>query len=62
MASINIHDYSFSSLRMFANEDELDKLPYSIKILLENIIRGKNLGVSSEEDIQNVLSWSPNEI
>ena len=62
MASSNIHDYSFSSLRMFANEDELNKLPYSIKILLENIIRGKNLGVSSEEDIQNVLSWSPNRI
>ncbi|MBM01375.1 MAG: aconitate hydratase AcnA [Chloroflexi bacterium] len=62
MASSDIRDYSFSSLKMFASEYELNKLPYSIKILLENMIRGKNWGVSSEEDIENVISWNPNQI
>ena len=62
MASSDIRDYSFSSLKMFASEYELNKLPYSIKILLENMIRGKNWGVSSEQDIENVISWNPNQI
>ncbi len=54
--------YKYNSIKNLAEEKELKKLPYSIRILLENILRGKDLGYSNDNDIQNILKWSPGNI
>jgi len=54
--------YKYNSIKNLAEEKELKKLPYSIRILLENILRGKDLGYSNDNDIQNILKWRPGNI
>ncbi len=54
--------YKYNSIKNLAEEKELKKLPYSIRILLENILRGKDFGYSNDNDIQNILKWSPRNI
>jgi len=54
--------YEYYSIKNLAEEKEIKKLPYSIRILLENILRGKDFGYSNDNDIENVLKWSPNNI
>ena len=54
--------YKYNSIKNLAEEKELKKLPYSIRILLENILRGKDFGYANDNDIQNILKWSPGNI
>ena len=54
--------YEYYSIKNLAEEKEIKKLPYSIRVLLENILRGKDFGYSNENDIENVLKWSPGNI
>ena len=56
---INGVGYSYFSLKSIASIKDIENLPYSIRILLENMIRSKDKGVASDEDIENVRSWSP---
>ncbi|MDP6183250.1 MAG: aconitase family protein, partial [Gammaproteobacteria bacterium] len=37
----------------------LDKLPFSIRIVLENVLRNTATDVATEEDVSAVASWSP---
>ena len=54
--------YEYYSIKNLTEEKEIKKLPYSIRVLLENILRGKDFGYSSDHDIENVLKWSPSNI
>ena len=36
---------------------ELNRLPFSLKVLLENLLRNENGNVVSKEDIKAVVSW-----
>lgn len=38
---------------------DLDRLPYSIRILLENVLRHAGNGVVSEDNVVTVANWSP---
>ncbi len=52
--------YGFYSLKKLARKyDQVDSLPYSLKILLENLLRledGKNI---TEKDIAGLANWDP---
>ncbi len=37
----------------------LAKLPYSIRVVLENILRHTADGVATDDDVRNVASWTP---
>ena len=37
----------------------IDRYPYSLRILLENLLRHLPLGLATEEDIVNLASWRP---
>ena len=37
----------------------LAKMPYSIRVLLENVLRHTADGIASDEDVRRVASWSP---
>nr|WP_321465710.1 aconitate hydratase AcnA [uncultured Desulfobulbus sp.] len=40
----------------------VDRLPYSLRILLENLLRHYPQGLVSESDIDNLASWKPEKI
>jgi aconitate hydratase len=52
---------SFFSLRSLANQGlvDLDRLPFSIRILLENALRHSGRGYVSNEHVHAVAAWSP---
>jgi aconitate hydratase len=52
---------SFFSLRSLANQGlvDLDRLPFSIRILLENALRHAGGGYVSPEHVHAVAAWSP---
>ncbi|MEA3279232.1 MAG: aconitate hydratase AcnA [Thermodesulfobacteriota bacterium] len=39
---------------------DLDRLPFCIKILLENLVRNKNSILVTADDVENIAKWSPN--
>jgi aconitate hydratase len=40
----------------------MERLPYSLRILLENLLRHHWLGLASNEDIDNLASWQPDAV
>ena len=58
---LNGKKYAFYSIRALMEHgfEELDHLPFSIRILLENQLRHLNTELVSEEDIFNLASWQP---
>jgi len=58
-----VDDQSFSIFRLDSLEKEglctLDKLPRSIRILLENLLRNAAGGRGSLEELQSLVCWSP---
>jgi len=38
----------------------VDRLPYSIRVLLENVLRHEGNGVTTEEHVRAVAAWQPN--
>ena len=40
----------------------IERLPYSLRILLENLLRHHWLGLASSEDIDNLASWQPDAV
>ncbi len=51
--------YTFYDLKKLPKSDKIERLPYSLKILLENLLR-KEDGVSvGPKDIRALLQWSP---
>lgn len=40
---------------------DLDKLPFSIRILLENVLRQSDGGVADRSDVETVASWTPSQ-
>jgi aconitate hydratase len=63
---LKVGDNEYSIYRLDALEKaglvELDKLPYSIRILLENALRQCNDVEITFQDIKNIAAWSPNPV
>jgi aconitate hydratase A / 2-methylisocitrate dehydratase len=58
---INNKKYVFYSLNALHNYgfNNIEHLPFSIRILLENLLRLVETGMVTEEDIVNLASWQP---
>ncbi len=56
--SINGKKYKYSSLRNLEGGN-VEKLPFSIRILLENVLRNYNGTSITDEHVENVLTWTP---
>ncbi len=52
-------DYTIYSFDALKKKYDIDRLPYSIKILLENIIRHQDGVDITEDDIQAICEWDP---
>ena len=57
---VNEKDYNIFSLEPLKKAGfNIEKLPFSIKILLENLLRHEDGNVVKKEDIEALASWSP---
>src|SRR4249919_775035 len=52
-------DYDYHRLGAVADRLDLDSLPVTIKILLENLLRHAGAGVVRLEDVETLLAWRP---
>ena len=63
LATLNLSEGDTSFYRLGALEEQglasLDRLPFSIRILLENALRHAGGGYVSEDDVRAVAAWSP---
>ena len=71
MSLKTLNNYSYFSIEDILTTSEINKLPYSIRILLENMIRVHDFNIGNEDDIKNdvkvackkivdVFDWLPN--
>ncbi|MGZ3699914.1 MAG: aconitase family protein, partial [Bdellovibrionota bacterium] len=53
--------YQYHSLQAFAKAHggDLSKLPFSLKILLENLLRHEDGFAVKKKDIENLVRWNP---
>lgn len=52
-------DYNFYSLPAL-NDSRLEKLPYSIRVLLESAVRNCDEFAVKSSDVENILDWEKN--
>ena len=62
MSLKTFNNYSYYDINEILTSSEINKLPYTIRILLENMARVKDFGLGAESDIDNVSQWSPKSI
>ena len=53
-------DYKIASLKEHNQDGKVDRLPFSMRILLENIIRNHDGFGVTDEHLHTVLNWDPN--
>jgi aconitate hydratase len=44
-----------------ASAEEIERLPYSLRVLLENVLRSSRAGEGGDEEVRAVLEWQPAE-
>ena len=59
MSLKTFNNYSYYDINEILTSSEINKLPYTIRILLENMARVKDFGLGTQADIDNVSKWSP---
>lgn len=59
--TVNGKNYRYSSLKNIT-EGSVDHLPFSIRILLENVLRNYDGFSITDEHVQTLLNWSPNPV
>ncbi len=54
------HEYHYYSLQALseAGYEDVDRLPVTLKILLENVLRHMDKGFSAPDDVQQLLNWT----
>ena len=56
---VNGRDYEIFCLGKLKEHEAVSRLPYSLKILLENLLRYEDGKTVTREDIEALLSWDP---
>lgn len=57
--NVNHLDYEFFNLTKIPNQQDVNRLPFSLKILLENLLRFEDGITVRREDIESLLKWDP---
>jgi len=57
--NVNGQDYRYYSLVKLGQQYDISHLPFSLKILLENLLRNENGVEVTREDIEALCNWSP---
>ncbi|MDR3075475.1 MAG: aconitate hydratase, partial [Candidatus Methanoplasma sp.] len=51
--------YSLRELEKQGIIKDLGKMPYSIKVIVESMLRNRDGGVITDDDVRAIASWSP---
>jgi aconitate hydratase len=51
---------TYTIYRLKALGPNVDRLPFSLRILLENLLRHEDGRVASKDDIEAMVNWTPN--
>jgi aconitate hydratase len=57
--SVNGQEYRYYSLEKLGSEFDIERLPFSLKILLENLLRNENGVDVTRSDIEALCRWDP---
>ncbi len=57
--NVNGQDYRYYSLTKLGQQFDISRLPFSLKILLENLLRNENGVDVTREDIEALCNWNP---
>ncbi len=57
--NVNGQDYRYYSLPKLGQQFDLSRLPFSLKILLENLLRNENGVDVTQDDIEALCNWNP---
>jgi len=57
--NVNGQDYRYYSLAKLGRQHDISRLPFSLKILLENLLRNENGVDVTREDIKALCNWNP---
>ena len=57
--NVNGHAYRYYSLVKLGQQYDIARLPFSLKILLENLLRNENGVEVTREDIKALCNWNP---
>ena len=57
---VNDREYAYWSLPKLSEQHDISHLPFSLKILLENLLRNENGIDVTAEDIRALAAWDPN--
>ena len=49
--------HAFARLSALGAEDDVSRLPYTLRVLLENVLRAEALGYGSAEEVRAVAEW-----
>ena len=58
-ARLQAGDVTASIYRLAAVSDQLDRLPFTVKVLLENVLRQSAAGGASDADVEALAGWRP---
>src|SRR5947209_3023159 len=51
--------YKYHSLTQLSKSGDISKLPFSLKILLENLLRQEDGIIVKRKDIEALMKWNP---
>ncbi len=58
-ARLRVGDHDCLLYRLDAVSDQLDRLPFTVKVLLENVLRASATGGATAEDVAALAAWRP---
>ena len=58
--TLTVGDDAYAIYRLDKVGADLDRMPYTVKVLLESVIRNCGRGFVDEEDVKTLAAWSPN--
>ena len=56
---VNGQDYRYYSLEKLGQQHDISRLPFSLKILLENLLRHEDGVDVTRSDIEALCNWDP---
>ncbi len=57
--TLEVGDARYAYYRLSALGIDLDRLPYTVKVLLENVLRNCGRGFVTEDDVRALAAWTP---
>jgi aconitate hydratase len=58
-ANLRVGDAAIAYYRLAAVSDRLERLPFTVKVLLENVLRHSATGTASADDVAALAAWTP---